>query len=52
MRISASEFKEQLKCNHNYKIVDIIHGDRINYLGARNIKKCTKCGKEILGNRF
>lgn len=43
---------ERLKCKHDYRVIEVIYGDRINYLGARNIQRCTKCGKEILGGKL
>lgn len=47
-----SKILERLKCKHDYRIIEVIYGDRINYLGARNIKRCSKCGKETLGERL
>ncbi len=46
------KFLKRLKCKHNYRVVEVIYGDRINYLGARNIQRCTKCDKEILGGKL
>ncbi len=46
------KFLNRLKCKHDYRVIEVIYGDRINYLGARHIKRCSKCGKETLGNRL
>ena len=43
---------ERLKCKHDYRVIEVIYGDRINYLGARTILRCSKCGKEILGGKL
>lgn len=45
------KFLKRLICKHDYVIIEIIYGDRINHLGARNILRCTKCGKKILGGK-
>lgn len=47
-----SKILERLKCKHDYRIIEVIYGDRINYLGARTILRCSKCGKETLGKRL
>ena len=46
------KFLKRLKCKHDYRVTEVIYGDRINYLGARNIQRCTKCDKEILGRKI
>lgn len=46
------KFLKRLKCKHDYRVIEVIYGDRINYLGARTILRCSKCGNETLGRKL
>ena len=47
------KFIKQLFCKHEYKTIYNIYGDMINRCGGhRRMDKCTKCGKEKLGDKL